>query len=376
MGNYQSFFRLVAINVLLVFSFVLLSSTRSFAEKHKPTNQKEVTGVEFSIRGKSLILSWKKLVDKDFAGCQIKCLQTDSVFFTKSSDTSLVLNYNHAVDTFKVEIKTIFQTKGKKQISKGIIVDVTDDYQSFFNKAGKFAAHRGFSSQYPENTLLAFTKAAEAGFDYVECDIRLTADNIWVVCHDDSIHRTANGRAAISKDKLADLKKFNFGNEKKFPGSFNEKLPTLSEFLKTCKEMKVRPFIEVKISTDSLQARKLMAEITNVLNYNEFSIISFHLQTLVSIREVDKKAILGLLCSPIEAEHVDLLDKLFPSFYDLNFNSLLKNKELDTELVQKTVKSFAAKGIYVAIWTLDDQKLGEQFLNNSIKIITTNKKHW
>jgi len=33
-------------------------------------------------------------------------------------------------------------------------------------------AHRGFSGQYPENTLLAFTKAYELGVDILEFDVR------------------------------------------------------------------------------------------------------------------------------------------------------------------------------------------------------------
>ena len=45
-------------------------------------------------------------------------------------------------------------------------------------------AHRGFSSIYPENTMLAFKKAVEAGCDGVECDIHLTRDNVAGICHD------------------------------------------------------------------------------------------------------------------------------------------------------------------------------------------------
>ena len=35
-------------------------------------------------------------------------------------------------------------------------------------------AHRGYSSQAPENTLPAIQRAAEYGFDYVEFDVRQT----------------------------------------------------------------------------------------------------------------------------------------------------------------------------------------------------------
>ena len=40
----------------------------------------------------------------------------------------------------------------------------------------KIIAHRGFSSQYPENTMLAFRKAVEAGCDGIELDVHLSKD--------------------------------------------------------------------------------------------------------------------------------------------------------------------------------------------------------
>ena len=36
--------------------------------------------------------------------------------------------------------------------------------------------HRGYSSRYPENTILAFQKAVESGADGVELDVLLTRD--------------------------------------------------------------------------------------------------------------------------------------------------------------------------------------------------------
>jgi hypothetical protein len=42
---------------------------------------------------------------------------------------------------------------------------------------GAFIAHRGASSNAPENTLTAFTKAMEAGAGFIEADVRLSADD-------------------------------------------------------------------------------------------------------------------------------------------------------------------------------------------------------
>ena len=51
-------------------------------------------------------------------------------------------------------------------------------------------AHRGFSSDAPENTFAAFDLALESGFDNIELDAQLTADGVPVVIHDSTLDRT------------------------------------------------------------------------------------------------------------------------------------------------------------------------------------------
>ena len=57
----------------------------------------------------------------------------------------------------------------------------------------KVIAHRGLSARYPENTLLAFAKALEAGAEMMELDVRLTADKEIVVAHDLDLSRATDG---------------------------------------------------------------------------------------------------------------------------------------------------------------------------------------
>ena len=53
--------------------------------------------------------------------------------------------------------------------------------------------HRGYSSRYPENTILAFQKAVESGADGVELDVHLTREGEVVVIHDERVDRTTAG---------------------------------------------------------------------------------------------------------------------------------------------------------------------------------------
>ena len=55
--------------------------------------------------------------------------------------------------------------------------------------AVKGVAHRGFSSQAPENSRAAFAMAAEGDFYGIECDIWRTRDGQYVVSHDNQMER-------------------------------------------------------------------------------------------------------------------------------------------------------------------------------------------
>ncbi len=66
-------------------------------------------------------------------------------------------------------------------------------------------AHRGFSAQYPENTLPAFQAAIDLNVDWVELDIHRTKDGHLVVCHDKSTKRTGDRDLLIAQSTLAEL---------------------------------------------------------------------------------------------------------------------------------------------------------------------------
>lgn len=57
----------------------------------------------------------------------------------------------------------------------------------------RWVAHRGAGKLAPENTLAAFRLGAEHGYRMFECDVKLSADNVPFLLHDDKLDRTTNG---------------------------------------------------------------------------------------------------------------------------------------------------------------------------------------
>jgi glycerophosphoryl diester phosphodiesterase len=77
------------------------------------------------------------------------------------------------------------------------------------NKAGqtfKVVAHRGGASQWPENSLEAFTGAANADYDGVETDLSFTSDGVAVLSHNDKLpSRCSQTGQSIHKMTLAEV---------------------------------------------------------------------------------------------------------------------------------------------------------------------------
>ena len=72
-------------------------------------------------------------------------------------------------------------------------------------------AHRGSSSEAPENTLHAFEAAVRCGADAVELDVRLTADGAPVVIHDATLDRTTDRTGPVAALNLAGLRTVDAG---------------------------------------------------------------------------------------------------------------------------------------------------------------------
>jgi glycerophosphoryl diester phosphodiesterase len=91
-------------------------------------------------------------------------------------------------------------------------------------------AHRGASTDAPENTLAAFVLAERQGADGIELDVQLSRDGVPLILHDETLDRTTNGQGRADRLNWSELRGLDagrwFGSE--FAG---ERLPSLAEVL-------------------------------------------------------------------------------------------------------------------------------------------------
>lgn len=96
--------------------------------------------------------------------------------------------------------------------------------------ACEIIAHRGVSSDAPQNTLAAFRLAWEQNADAVEGDFSLTKDGRVVCIHDPDTESVAGTRLVVGQATLAELRKLDVGRLKGEQWA-RERIPTLEEVL-------------------------------------------------------------------------------------------------------------------------------------------------
>lgn len=77
-------------------------------------------------------------------------------------------------------------------------------------------AHRGLAVDAPENTLLAFLKALNAGATHLETDVHATLDGVAVISHDADLSRVAGRDIQVSQLTIAELRRIDLGQGQSF----------------------------------------------------------------------------------------------------------------------------------------------------------------
>ncbi len=223
-------------------------------------------------------------------------------------------------------------------------------------------AHRGFSAIAPENSAAAFREAGKAKFFSAECDIQLTKDQVWIVNHDGDIKKMTNGKGEISQMTYDELMKFTLDggyHSKDYP---NQKLITLDEYLKICDEYEIIPQIEIKSgNNDCLD--KIFTALDKFKGMRESAIIiSFDVDILKGIRDLDSEIEIWYLTH-------EITDEVIKTCLEKNYAIAFNCKNYDAEMIKKAQD----ENIKLASWTVDSLKIYKELYDLGIRNFTTNR---
>ena len=228
----------------------------------------------------------------------------------------------------------------------------------------QFIAHRGFSSVYPENTLPAIEGAIENDFYGVEFDIHTTKDGVWILNHDTTIDKMTDGSGEIAEMTFDELQQFTIDNGNGIENYKNLKLPKFEDALKLIKESTVVPYIEIK-GYDPVAFQTLIDLIDNYGFSDKAVIISFDMEALFGIREIDKDIKLMFITNELTMEDVNTCLNNGNIGIDINGGLTFKTT--------KQVKFAQENGLDCAAWTVDLPVFRDLMNAFGITKITTNR---
>ena len=201
--------------------------------------------------------------------------------------------------------------------------------------------HRGCMGKLPENSILAFEKAIEAGADGIELDVWLTKDGKVIVMHDETIDRTSDMKGRQKEMTLEELKRADIG--------MGERIPTLEEVFEALPE---DALIDVE-----LKDREAVKEVARIVRANDperVLISSFDIEALRDYRKYDDETFMGLL---IDRE--DVVPRIPQLKEELNLWSINVPMEaipiIGFEKTLQALRWARSLGLKVVLWTEDDK---------------------
>lgn len=204
------------------------------------------------------------------------------------------------------------------------------------------SAHRGESTYAPENTIPAIEKAIEDGADYVEIDVRLTADGQVILMHDADTKRTTNGNLVVKDSTYEELLTLDAGSW--FSEEYADtKIPTLEEAIELCKG-NIMMNIELKPSNNKGELEQAVAELITEYNMEGQCIVtSFNQKSILTVKNENPEIVTGYI-------------------YTFGYSNNIEYKAMDVlsissrYLTRDVVTGAHKKGIIVAAWTVNDSR--------------------
>jgi glycerophosphoryl diester phosphodiesterase len=239
-------------------------------------------------------------------------------------------------------------------------------------------AHRGASAYAPENSLAAFNLALSEGAEGIEFDVRLAADGVPVVFHDESLERIGGQKTRVGEMNSEQLSEVNIGTwfnrrfpEQAMPAYSNERIPSLTESIDLLSGFGGRIYIELKCSKNDV--RQLVRAVANILRNSNLTkqviIKSFTLSAISIARELLPGVRTAALFEP------GIMTLLRKKRFICDIAEKFGAEELSVHysLVSRRLMQRAAEaGMPVTAWTVDKPEWLQKRINMGLYAVITN----
>ncbi len=219
-------------------------------------------------------------------------------------------------------------------------------------------AHRGSSRVAPENSLPAILQAVSAGADFVEIDLRRSADGVVVLFHDETLARIAGRPQRVEDLPFSELARLDAGAwfSPRFRGL---NIPTLSTVLAACRG-KISLHLELKGPAFN---PAFLADVLELLEretcLRNCVVASGRVADVSALRRLQPALKVGLV---LEKPVLDL--QAMP----LDFVSLRKDA-----VNPVLVRDLHRRGLDLHVWTVNDPEEMKRFLRMGVDSIITDR---
>lgn len=247
--------------------------------------------------------------------------------------------------------------KYQSQLFKALVFSIIFIITSGFTVVG----HRGDPSKYPEETIQSDNSAFNSGADYVELDLRLSADGELVVSHDDDLFRVTHTHAIVSQNYWQALSQLTYDN-----GEHVLSLPELFDYYQ--KKPNTKFILETKIDHGLDPSYELEDQIAaTVKKYHmekRIMIHSFSAASLFHFRKIMPDAYLILIVGSLKRINFSNLPQV--NAVNVSSDLILNHSWLIHWLHQLN------KQVYV--WTEMDESpdLWQWLINKNVDGVVTN----
>lgn len=230
-------------------------------------------------------------------------------------------------------------------------------------KQAKMIAHRGLSGIERENTNAAFIAAGNRSYFGIETDVHKSADGQFVIIHDENTLRVSEG----SNDINVEAQPYSAVASLCLPDKSGRirgdlKIPTLSEYIRICKQYEKACVLELKNVFQKEDIIKIIEIIREEEYLENVIFISFSLENCKIVRELLPHQQIQWLLNQEITEQVLVTLIHYGMGIDTHY----------AWLDQEKINRLHEEGILVNAWTCDDQKIAQKLIDAGVDFITTN----